>query len=348
MRLLLPLLIALLGIGLIAGCGGGDEADSGTDVNQLLDETFSGGKDINSGRIDLGLRVESQGGEQSGPVTIDISGPFQSEGEGRLPRFQISASLQGAGENLEAGVTSTGDAGYVNLQGTDYQVSRMVFQQFKAGFEQTQQQDQQEGQSLASLGIDPRRWLTNARNAGESEVGGTETIKITGGVDVGRLLDDVNTALERTRSLGLQGAEELPERLTEEQKRQATEAVRNLAVEIHTGKEDKILRRMLIRLDLQAPEGTDTLGVSSARIALDLSLLELNEDQEITAPESPRPFEELVGSLGGLGLGGAGGGAGGGGGGGASQENLQKYSQCIQAAGNDTQKARECSELLTP
>jgi hypothetical protein len=346
-RLLLPLLIVVLVPGLVAGCGGGDDADSGTDVNRLLDQTFSGGKDINSGRLDLGLRVESQGGEQSGPLTVDISGPFQSEGEGRLPKFQIAASLQGAGENLEAGVTSTGDAGYVSLQGTDYQVSRMVFQQFKAGFEQTQEQNRQEGQSFASLGIDPRRWLTNARNAGESEVGGTETIKITGGVDVGRLLDDVNAALERARSLGLQGAEELPERLTDEQKRQAAEAVRNLAVEIHTGKEDKILRRMRITLDLQAPEGTD-LGVGSARVALDLSLLELNEDQEISAPESPRPFEELVGSLGGLGLGGGGADGGGGGGGGASQENLEKYSQCIQDAGNDTQKARECAQLLTP
>ena len=107
----------------------------------------------------------------------------------------------------------------------------------------------------------------------------------------------------------------------------------------------------MIALDVQAEEGTEIAGSGSAALRLDLSLLEVNEDQEIEAPDDARPFEELVGQAGGLGLGGAGGsggGSGGGDGGGASQENLEKYSQCIQDAGNDTQKARECANLLTP
>jgi hypothetical protein len=349
-RSLVSLLVGLLACALIA-CGGdgGSEADSSTDVNQLLEETFAGGKEINSGRIELTVRLEAQGGAQEGPVAFELSGPFQSEGGGRLPQFQLEASVESGGQTIQAGATSTGDQGFIGFQGTDYEVSGPVFQQFKAAYEQSQKQAAGGDQSLATLGIDPRNWLTNARNAGESEVGDTETIKITGGVDVPKLLDDVNSALEQARSLGIEGAEGLPERLSDEQRRQAAEAVENLSVEIHTGREDKILRRLLVTADLVAPEGTD-LGAESASVRFDLSLLDLNEDQEIEAPENARPFEELLQSLGQLGIGGLGGAQGGGSGpgGGVSPENLEEYSQCIQDAGSDTDKQRECSELLEP
>jgi hypothetical protein len=345
-RRLYSLLLVVLALGLIAGCGGGDDDDEaarGADVNRLLDETFAGGSDINSGQIELTLAAESQNGN----VKADLKGPFQSEGDRTLPKFDLSASLTGPDLNFDAGVTSTGDEGFVNFQGTDYEVSKPVFDQFKAGYEQAQQQGGQD-QSLASLGIDPREWLTNARNAGPSEVGGTETIKITGGVDVPKLLEDVNQALEQARSLGLQGSQDLPERLSPQQIQQVEQAVRDLTVEIHTGAEDRILRRIVIALGLEAPEGSG-VAAGSATLRLDLSLLDVNEDQEIEAPDDPRPFSELVGEAGPLGLRSEEeSGSVPGQGGGASQENLEKYSRCIQDAGNDTQKARECSELLGP
>jgi hypothetical protein len=347
-RRLYSLLLVVLALGLVAGCGGGDDdgdAAEGADVNALLDDTFSGERTIDSGQVDLKLSVESQGGN----VNADLKGPFQSQGDGQLPQFQLTASLTGPDLNYDLGVTSTGDEAFVSLQGTDYAVSKPVFDQFKAGYEQAQQQGGQENQSLASLGIDPRNWLTDARVAGEAEVGGTETIKITGGVDVPKLLEDVNELLEQARSLGIQGSEDIPERLSAEQIQQVEQAIRDLSVEIYTGADDRILRRLVVDLDVQAPEGSEIAGSGSAALRLDLSLLEVNEDQEIEAPDDPRPFEELVGQAGGLGLGGAGGSGGGsGGGGGASQENLEEYSRCIQEAGNDTQKARECADLLTP
>jgi hypothetical protein len=348
--------LLLLLVALLVGCGGdddgGEEATQSTDVNQLLDETFKGDKQVDSGKIDLTIRVEAEGSEDlQGPVTLQLAGPFQTQGEGKLPQFGLEASFQGAGQNFEAGVTSTGDKGFVSFQGTNYVVSDQVFQQFKAGFEEASKQNSgNQEQSLATLGIDPRKWLTDPKNEGEADVGGTETIKITGGVDVPKLLDDVNTALEKARGLGVQGSQDLPERLTDEQKQQVAEAVKSLNVEIYTGKEDKTLRRIVIAADLQNPEGSSG-GAESAKINLDLQLLELNEDQEISEPENPKPFDELLGQLGGLGLGGAaggGGGSGSGSGGGGSAENLEEYSNCISEAGSDVEKARECAELIAP
>jgi hypothetical protein len=357
LRLLLPLLVALLAAGLLAGCGGGDDgsggdgADSSTDVNQLLKDTFSGDKEVKSGKLDLALNADAG---SSGSFAVKVSGPFESQGAGKLPKLDIDASLEGGGQNVQAGVTSTGDKGFVSYAGTDYEVPGAVFQQFKAGFEQSakEAQDKGEDQSLSSLGIDPTKWLTNAKNEGEAEVGDTDTIKITGDVDVPKLLDDVNAALQKIRSLGGSSASSLPEQLTEQDKKQAEDAIKDLSVEIYTGKDDKILRRFVVAMTLEVPN--DSGSNESADVKFDLQLLDLNEGQDIAAPESTKPFDELVQKLNGLGLGGLGGlgsGSGSGSGssgGGTDQENLEKYSQCIQEAAGDNNKIRKCADLLTP
>ena len=353
MTRLAVLLALLLALGLGA-CGGSDDdggASSSTDVNDLLTKTFTGSKDVKSGNLDLKMKIEAEGGDAQlgGPVTVSLAGPFQAQGDGQLPKFDLDAAFEGGGQSIKAGATSTGDKGYLSFQGTDYVVDDQVFRQFKAGFEQAQKQsaDKDNQQSLATLGIDPRRWLTDAKNAGEAKVGDTDTIKITGDVDVPKLLDDVDGALERVRSLGLQGSEQLPKRLTDEEKRQTAEAVDRLDVEIYTGADDRILRRMVVGLGLKAPEGRTTGGAQAVDVRFDLQLLDVNEDQEIDAPEGAKPFEDLASKLGGLGLGGLGGGSGSGSGsGGAGQANLEKYSKCIQDAGGDEGKIRKCADLL--
>jgi hypothetical protein len=345
-RTLAFLLVALLAV---AGCGGGDAADSSTDVDELLRDTFAGGKAIESGRLDVSLDLESESGQ---PVAVKLTGPFKSQGAGRVPQLDLDASLEGGGQSIEAGVTATQDQAFVSYGDDTYAIAGPVFQQFKAGYEQAAKESSGgQNQSLASLGIDPRRWLTNAENAGEAKVGDTETIKITGDVDVPKLLEDVDSALERVRALGVQGSEQIPERLTDEEKRQTEEAIDRLDVEIYTGAEDRILRRLVIALGLKAPEGTQS-GAQSVDVRFDLQLLEVNEDQEIEAPENAKPFDELVarldelgiGNLGGLGLGAGGSGSAGGG---ASQESLEKYSQCIQEAAGDSDEVRKCADLLT-
>jgi hypothetical protein len=355
-RILLLILAAVLAA-LVAGCGGGggggEAADEGASVDELLTKTFSGSKKVESGKLDLSLAIDVQGSSDAqlqGPISLKLSGPFQTQGKGKLPKFDMDASFEGAGQNFKAGLTSTGDKGFVNFQGTEYAVTDQVFAQFRSGYEQAQKQSQKQNgdkESLATLGIDPRRWLTNAKNEGDAKVGDTDTIKITGGVDVNKLLDDVNNALEKARGLGVQGSNELPEKLTEAQKKQAADAIKNLGVEIYTGKEDTTLRRMVVKMDVKNTGS----GGESGTLTLDFSLLDLNEDQEIDAPSGAKPFDQLLGQLGGLGLGatgGASGSSGSSGGTGASADDLKKYSDCVSKAGGDNQKVAKCADLLSP
>jgi hypothetical protein len=349
-------LLLVLALGLVAGCGGGDddaaEVSSSTDVEELLTKTFTGKKNVDSGNLDLSLTIEAEGGETqvSGPVTIKLSGPFESQGQGKLPHFSLDASFKGGGQTFNAGATSTGEKGYLSFQGTDYVVDDQIFEQFKAGFEQAQKQGSDQQQSFASLGMDPRKWLTDPQNEGDAKVGDDDTIKITGGIDVSALLDDVNNALEKASSLGLAQADQVPERITEAQKRQVMEAVKNPRVEIYTGKEDTILRRMLVNLGVEDAESGTT-----GTVAFDVSITDLNEEQDIAEPADAKPFNELMDQLGGLGLAGLGGGGaqqgsgstGSGAGGGGSAEDFEKFSKCIEEAGDDTEKARDCADLLS-
>jgi hypothetical protein len=363
-RLLRPaaLLCLLLGLALTgAACGGddpGDGASASTDVDQLLQQTFSGSKKVESGVLDLKLKIEASGegaSEMEGPVEVRLAGPFQTEGGGKLPQFKLDASFEGAGQSLSAGATSTGDKGYLSFQGTDYEVDDRLFQQFKAGFEEAQKQGSSgDAQSFASLGMDPRKWLVDPKNEGDAKVGDDDTIKITGGVDVAKLLDDVNNALEKASALGLGNTGQVPEKLTAQQKQEVTAAVKDPRVEIYTGKDDTTLRRMVVDFGLD-----DKASSTQGDIAFDVSIQDLNEDQSISAPEDAKPFSELASQLQGLGaLGALGGGAGasgsgsggsgsGGTAGGGSTQDLEKFQTCIEKAGNDTAKARDCADLLT-
>jgi hypothetical protein len=354
LRPLFSLALIALAIALLAGCGGGgdDQASSSTDVNQLLKDTFSGSKDVKSGKLDLALSANAGGQD----IAVKVAGPFESQGSGRLPKLAIDLSFQGGGQSLEAGVTSTGDKGFVNYGGTDYAVPGPVFEQFKAGYEQSAKEasDKGNGQSLATLGIDPTKWLTNAKNEGDAKVGDTDTIKITGDVDVPKLLDDVNTALQKIRSLGGSQAANLPGQLSAKEKQRAADAIKNVDVEIYTGKDDKILRRIVVAAKLDVPNQSGS-GTQSADVNFDLQLLDLNESQDINAPSNTKPFSELMNKLNGLGLGGLGGlgGSGSSGSGSSSgnapnQDMLEKYSQCIQDANGDNSKIRKCADMLTP
>src|SRR4051812_13332740 len=104
-RLLLLALAALLAA-LVAGCGGGDgggkSADEDSSVDQVLKDTFSGKKKVDSGKLDLTLKLDIQGGsgEVQGPISVKLSGPFQTQGKGKLPKFAMDAAFEGAGQNL--------------------------------------------------------------------------------------------------------------------------------------------------------------------------------------------------------------------------------------------------------
>jgi len=358
--ILCALTLALTSVVGLSACGGsGDD-----DVNALLKETFGPNKPVKSGDLSLALNLDLKGIQNlNGPVAVKLKGPFASQGASKLPRFDFTATLGASGQNFSAGAISTGDKGFVKFQGKSYELTDAIFKQFRQGYEQAQKSSQGKDKgnaSFQSLGVDPSRWLKDAKKAGEEDVGGAETVHITAGIDTPKFLEDVSKLLKRAGDLGVAGTQrkDVPNELTAAQRERIAQAVKNAKMDLWTGKDDKTLRRIAVVVDLAVPKEQQqaTRGLQSGKVAFDLTIAELNKDQQVAAPKDARPLSELTQQLGGLLGGGAAAGPGAtppsaapsppgaGGGAGASDE----YLQCLQKAGEDVSKVQACAGLLRP
>lgn len=365
LRRLVPaaLLLTLVAAG-PAACGG----SGGDDPNEVLKDTFSGDKEVRSGRLSLGLRLQARGAPQlQGPVNLRLSGPFQTQGDKKLPKFALTFSLNGAGQSFSAAAITTGDKGYVRAQQRTFELPAELFQTFKRSYEQSQGRRPANQTTLQSLGIDPINWLEDPEEEGTEEVGGADTVHISSKVNVRAFLDDIDQILQKAPAAATGGR--VPRRLTPEQRRQAEEAIEDATFDVWTGEDDKILRKLEVKLRFVVPEDRrrEANGLESGDVALTVELGEVNEDQTIEAPANARPLEDIedlgiFGGAGGSGSsgsddsgqgedGGAGGGTTGGTTGapsGEGGEQLDEYARCLDRAGQDIAEAQKCADVLEP
>ena len=334
--LLVALAALVLGVAACgSGGGGGDE-----DATAVINETFSGKKDINSGKLDMGVTAKLEGTGPAAnldePVSLKLSGPFQSRGNDALPEVDLDLSVSGGGQTFTAGALTTGDEAFISYQGTDFKVPASQFRRYKRQIERDARRDKTRDNNfnLAALGINPRDWIENPKNEGTKDVGGAETIHISADVDVAAFVNDLDDLLGRASELGVQN-QQLPKELTQQQKKQIEDAIQDVRFDLYTGKDDKILRRIEVEFGFKLPKtlSQDAQGVESGTVELALEIADVNEDQEITAPKDGRPLSELQSSLG---LGALGGSTGGGSGSGSSGSGSGSGSSGGSSGGGST------------
>jgi hypothetical protein len=339
---LLALVVALTGP-LLAGCGsagnGGDQ-----DVKALLSETFGKDKPIRSGKLALQLNVDAQGlASLQRPLALRVAGPFQGQGSGQVPKFDFDVDVDSGGTAVQAGAVSTGDKGFLTLEGRSYQLSDALFKRLeRSGKQATASKGTDQGTSLKALGIDPRRWLKDAREQGVETLSGVQVIHVSAGIDVPRFVADLTTLLAKAGKLGVTGGSpQLPSTLTQAQRDKIVKSVKRADVDVWTGKDDKALRRIAMHVSFDVPDDVRPKGTPAQRgtLRFDLAIAELNRTQAIGAPANPRPLSELTTALGQV-LGGAQG---------STQQqggSSPDYQQCLDAAGTDIAKAQQCAGLL--
>jgi hypothetical protein len=340
--LLLALALALAVYGL-AACGGGG---SGESPQKVIDATFSGQKNVTSGKIDIALTVKATG-SQGGSFDIKLGGPFESHPK-QFPKFDFKASLSGSGSgqslSFTGGLLSTGDSAFINYQGTSYKVDDNTFNQFKSQYEA--QAANAKGKSASSnpfarLGVHPKEWLTNLKNEGTESVGGVDTIHISGDGDINKVVADLKRILGAAGSLGLPAGGSLP---SAGQLDLVTKAIKSAHFDLFTGKDDKIIRKLATNLVIEPPAGSG--GPSRIDLNFSITLTDINKPQTVTAPSSSKPLTDLLGrfNIGGLGAA-TGAGAGGSPGAGPSSTQSQKYLQCLQNA-KDQSAIAGCAKAL--
>jgi hypothetical protein len=340
---------------LAAGCGGDD--GSGEDIQKVLDQTFNRDTNVNSGKLTIDVTADLAGIRQiTQPITVKVTGPFEGLEEkvkdtGRLPRTDFEMRADAGGQNIRAGSISTGDKLFVSFQGVDYVVPDSMVARFKSQLARAQAEDERSKEpDLGALGIEPRKWLREAKDEGTEDVGGVETIHISAGVHVARLLEDFNRLLSRAGELGLsaQQRQQLPAQIPRAIQKQIIDSVKETKLDVFTGKDDKILRKIDLELKFEVPENLrqQAQGLERGEIKFSYQVTELNKPQTIEAPKSARPLGELQRQFGGTGFGSLGSGSGGTTGSSqAGSSNSRRYLRCVEKAKGEAE-LRECAELL--
>ena len=269
-------------------------------------ETFSGDHTVNSGTIDVSVSGSVEGAT-GGSFDASVSGPFQAEGE-EFPQFDltVAATGEGVGQTLdfEGGITSTGDAMYVNYNGTDYEVDDATFKQIQENYDASQSETdatgtfQEQCQTAAEQGgvdpalcdIDPFTLLTNLENEGDEDVEGAETIHIHGDINI----EEIGNFAAEAIAASPQGAF-LPPEAIDQALAQFEEAVDEASFDVYSGTDDNILRRFDLNLGITAPDDAAVaVPIEGADVTLSVVLGAVNEPQTIEAPANPEPLRRAA------------------------------------------------------
>jgi hypothetical protein len=269
--------------------------------------------------------------------------------------MDLNASIVGGGQSVPFGLTSTGDDFFIKVRGQAYDVGRQTVARLN------QQLAQQKGNgqktTLSALGIHPSTWLTGAKNAGDTTVGGAKVTHITASLDVGKLLDDLNQLVQRAPSGSLSGAK--PQQLTDNQKSEIEQVVGSPQIDVYVAKADNTIRRLATSLQLSVPSDQQSKlgGATGGTLQLSIEFANVGQAQHVSAPKGAKPIADLAGQLNALGgsLGSGATGSGGSSGSGSSgssgstpsAKQFQDYAKCIQKAGaNNAAALQKCADIL--
>ncbi len=246
----------------MAGCGGDEPAP--TDPDAVLEQTFGGGNEVDSGVAEISFEFTIVAGETSDSQTIAVDGPFELPDEGAAPRFDLALTVGEA----EAGLTSTGEAGYLELGDAAYEVDPLAFARLTEAFEA-------DPEPLTAL--DPPQWFRDTAVEGTRELEGVETVRVSGPADPRAISGDLVELTERLElpPLGLfpGGAATL---------------------DVFSGADDGQLRA--VDLDIEYGGQLEDGQPFESRIAFSLALSDVDEVQRIEAPAGARPISDLEGS----------------------------------------------------
>jgi hypothetical protein len=288
----------------LSACGGGSSSKSGENPQQVVDEATLQG--IESGNVDLALGIVAAGNE-GGNIDLSLSGPFQGQGKGNYPQFDLAAKaagkVNGEAVDFNGGLTLLPNTAFVDYQGTEYEVDPTTFSFVEAALKKAERHNGSEGESgltacqeeAGKLKISS--FMENLSNEGSAEVGGTGTTKISGDLNVAGGIDSLLELVEGPACKAQLGAAgPLPSKPEIERvKGEISGAVKTAHADVYVG-EDDIVRQISAQLKVE-PKSPGS-GPKSVELNLALKLTGVNEEQQISAPANSKPLSDLFAKLG--------------------------------------------------
>ncbi len=259
------------------GCGGGSSPDPG----DALAETARNLGEIRSGTMELRVTVGSEG-EEAG---FALAGPFAfADDEGELPRAELEYTQSAGAESETVTFVSTGDKAFVVVGGEAFELPDDQVATLRG----TGAGGGSGVSGLEELRIDD--WFQEPEVSDGGEVGGADTDRIRAGLDV---VATANDLLEIAGALGSNFAGPLEGESAEQLRR----AVESATIEVYTGKEDRLLRRLVVEARFRAappPELEEAFAaLPRADFRLELTITDPNSEITVEEPANAQPLPGL-------------------------------------------------------
>ncbi|MFN2471433.1 MAG: hypothetical protein ABR583_10715 [Gaiellaceae bacterium] len=269
-------------LALAAGCGG-DGGEGAADARDRLARTAAKLGEIRSGVLDLRLVLDPKGNDTE-RVGFEVHGPFALD-EGGAARFSVDYTQIHGEREATVKLISTGKQAYVTVGGTSYELPPGQAAELRDAGGAVGGDD-----GLGQLELDD--WIQDPRLSDGDDVGGDETDRISARLDVAAAAEDL-LALARDAGAGDVGE------LSQEELKRLRDAVDEATIEVLSGSDDDLLRRLDIdaSLGLDVPdELADLVGeVVGAKLDVELTIEHPNEPVAVTAPTDARPPSEFPG-----------------------------------------------------
>ncbi|HEX2046787.1 MAG TPA: hypothetical protein VHF27_03425 [Acidimicrobiales bacterium] len=260
--------VALTGV-LVAGCGG---ASPGA---KALDETETKLEGIRSGRLSLLLLASPVTAAEGQGAGFQVEGPFAvGEKKGSLPVADLRYTRITGTERRTTRFVSTGTRAFVEVDGRLTELHESQLADLRVS---------EEGSSGGLGGLSLGTWLDDPQLAAGPPVDGVPTDQVSGKADAVAILNDL---IALTQQFGAGDAS--VQRLEGDAAERVRRAVAGTRAEVVTGREDRLLRRADVSVDLALsdPRVRDALGdLAGARLALSLEVTELNRPVEVAVPQ---------------------------------------------------------------
>lgn len=260
-------LAALACAAVLAGCGGDPAQDVLTETGQALGS-------VRSGTLVLEVVLGSQD-DQDADTGFRLEGPFSLDA-GQLPVMRMEYTRLVGPQQATVTLISTGDEAFVEVDGVAYALPP----DRAAGL-------RREGGEGGLGALDLAEWAESPRLAEAPDDATTDTV--TGGANLVAVLNDL------FRLAGGLGAEGLgvPEGQEAESLKNAVTAS---SIEVVTRRDDRVLDRLAVRVDLGSTASLSEAGfpnLPGGRLRVDLALTDPGGNVQVEAPADPQPLDEL-------------------------------------------------------
>ena len=264
---------ALAAGGLMAGCGGGADG--------AIEETADKLGELRSGQLSVKLLVSPS--VEGADLGFELKGPFElSRRDGELPLTKLVYTQIAGEQRGDVGFISNATGAWVEVEGQPYELPPDRVKSLRGAGP-----GGDEGGPLGDLDI--ASWTSDEKSA---ESGDTE--RITADVEV---VEAINDAIGALGDVGGGAAVGALEPLEGDEADKLEKAVESATMELVTGTDDRLLRRLRISLDIgtdaprELPGGLGNL--SGAAVLFDLRVDDPNEPIEVQTPADALPYESL-------------------------------------------------------